>query len=324
MLANRAVPCLDRRVRSAGVAVVLVAAVCLIAPAGASALSCYEKLPPATADNSYLSLSGLEGAKKSPLGLPFYVEFGSRGMYDPGSVVFEIRREEDGATIHVRPTQRQGDMAFRFAPRQPGSYAFHVSFDSYECSGGTPFAPTEAQSRGPGSAPDATRIVVVGDPPKVDFRGVLLPKGYLAGIPFGSARLSAIAHCNYETSTVKPLTSILHYTTDGRRPTVDSPTLRATAQKGCWGGDSQFRSARGAWGRVVVSAAKGGVTFVTVTPGRVVRVWFEVRIGARVVAATRARSRERNGLQRWVPDAGSCPGASGGCARIRAVVSPAE
>lgn len=248
---------------------------------------------------------------KLPLGVSIAMFIGAGGTsVDETSVVYEVRRQEDGATVQLY-ADKTG--AARFTPRETGTYLIHATFMSWDCSGGYP---TESQRRGPFTTADITRVIVAGDPPKAVFHAFRLPKGYLPGIPFGSARLVAMAQCDDVTGTVKPITSILRYTTNGRRPTVHSPTLRATGRQGCREQDGQIRDAQGAWGRISVSSIEGGDTLVTVTPGHVLRVWFELRMGKRVLGATRTRSRERNGLQRWVRDTGRCPGAPGGCASI--------
>jgi hypothetical protein len=235
------------------------------------------------------------------------------GVVDMKSVAFDVVRQQDGSTEHV-PSDMYGSGSF--TPRRVGTYLISASFWSWDCSGGPG---TESQYRGPYTTPQIARSVVEGDPPATRYFWYRFPKNGLPlwpGIGFGSAIVGTGAACPTDSGSVKPITTTMRYTTDGRPPTLQSPSVRVTAQHGCRTQGGRERSRHSAWGRLTVNTSGGSKASAIVTPGHVLRVWLEMRLNGRVVSAIRVGSRERNGLQSWVRDSGSCPRAPGGCARL--------
>jgi hypothetical protein len=228
----------------------------------------------------------------------------SKGYPDPDSVVFDIVRQEDGTSEQRQP----GFDVWRFEPRVAGTYVISASFSSWDCSAGPG---TQPQLKGPFTTAAITIKVVPGDPPAPRYAWKLLPR--VSTIPFGSAVFASDANCPRQSGSLKPITSIMRFTTDGRSPTPRSPSVRATAAHGCGTEDGRGGTRHGGWGGLAVSGLGASVT---VTPGHQMRVWLEYRWDGRVISAIRVRSRERGGRQSWVRDTGSCPGAPGGCARM--------
>jgi hypothetical protein len=291
--------------RSVGVtlALVWVIAAGLAAPTrAASPWTCGNSDPAATGADASVQASGVTVA---PLGTSILMALGHpKGFIDPASVVFDVVRQEDGTSEQLRPALD----AVNFKPRTPGTYLISASFWSWDCSAGPG---TQSQLKGPFTTAAITIKVVPGDPPAPRYAWKLLPR--VSTIPFGSAVFASDANCPPRSGSLKPITAIMRYTTDGRSPTRRSPSVRATAAHGCGTEEGRELIRHGAWGGVAVS---GGGASVTVTPGHAMRVWLEYRWDGRVISAIRVRSRERGGKQRWVRDAGSCPAAPGGCARL--------
>jgi hypothetical protein len=231
-------------------------------------------------------------------------------------------------------------IAVRFTPSAPGVFTFEASWEEGTClsDDGREIAAWRARSTAGG------RLEAVAAPsrtPKVSLRA-------FTRVRPGGARIGAVVRLGLDCGgplRLRPpgvAETVVRWTTDGRAPGPSSRALRARAPS-CSddaGGIRQVGTAAYEARQTVVGAsltspgeqglASPGGAFPR--PGPVIRAWLELRLGGKVLIATRARFTQRvvrgrfctrpgGGAQRCrllrhvqtdvAPDAGACPGMPG-------------
>jgi hypothetical protein len=230
-------------------------------------------------------------------------------------------------------------IAVRFTPAGPGTWTFEAKWEEAVCLSDDMREITGWRDRSTAGG----RLEVTSAPtrtPKVSISAFTQAR-------LGGARISARVRLGLDCGgqvrfrPVGAAETVVRWTTDGRAPTASSRALRARAPSctvDAGGlrqvGTAAFESRQALVGAAVTSpgnqglAAPGGAF---PRPGPVVRAWLELRLGGKVLIATRARFTQRvvpgrfctrpGGERRCrvmrhvqtdvAPDGGPCPGMPG-------------
>jgi hypothetical protein len=245
-----------------------------------------------------------------------------------------------GARTDLGAAPAAPPLAVRFTPPAPGVFSFEATWEEGTCLSDDGREITAWQAR----STTGGRLEVVTAPartPKVSLRAFTRTRP-------GGARIGAGVRLGLDCGGLlrfRPpgvAETVVRWTTDGRAPGPSSRALRARAPS-CSDdaggirqvGTAAFEARQTVAGASVMSPGNQGLALPGgrfPRPGPVIRVWLELRLGGKVLIATRARFTQRvvrgrfctrpgGGAQRCrllrhvqtdvAPDAGTCPGMPG-------------
>lgn len=223
----------------------------------------------------------------------------------------------------------------RFTPAKPGVWTFEATWEEAVCLGEASGEITEWRTR----TTTGGRLESVPAPsrtPKVSLLATTTARPGGARIAAG-VRLLLDCRGNIEDRPVGVAETVVRWTTSGRAPTTASRSLRARAPS-CTDYDgglksaglAEFEARQTSVGAFLSSPGEQGLALPGGTfprPGPVLRAWLELRLGGKVLIATRARFTQRVVRGRFCirgscklvrhvqtdvrPDSGPCPGMPG-------------